>query len=397
MALIGTKRSKPELDFDLTTEQTLIQDAARRMVETKITPVIAAHDADTPLPKAVMHELIGACADIGMIGGRVPENLGGAGLRLLDLGLMYEQLPANLFFGVLAQEVTAARLSGDCTELQRERFLDDILSARRLACTGTTEPGAGSDPRGITTRAEPDGDVYRITGRKMWISNVSICDVMLLTCALGTDERGLARMVRFIVDRAETPFEAHEIPTLGVRQGHLGEAVFENLAVPAANQLGHEGDAARSLTLTWLGNRPFVGLCAVNMAQKALDMALAWAGERKQFGKAIAGHQLIQEQLADIAADVTTSRLLCYYALSRIDAGDRANQITAMAKRKAIAACEHAISAAMHVFGAMGIARETGLEQLYRDVRMLPIPDGTNQILTLIEGRELTGIPAYRS
>ena len=384
------------MDFDLTTEQKLIQDAARRMVETKITPVIESHDPDTPLPKSVMHELMGACAEIGMVGGRVPEELGGAGLSLLDLGLMYEQLPPSLFFGVLSQEVTAARLSADCSEYQRERFLSGILSAKYLACTGTTEPGAGSDPRGITTRAEADGDVYRITGRKMWISNVSICDVMILTCTLGADERGLARMVRFMVDRQETPFDACEIPTLGLRQAHLGEAVFENAAVPAVNQLGREGDAAKSLTLTWLGNRPFVGLCAVSMAQKALDMALEWAAERKQFGKAIAGHQLVQEQLADIAAAVTTSRLLCYYALSRIDAGDRANQITAMAKRKSVEACEQAVSAAMHVFGAMGIARETGLEQLYRDVRMLSIPDGTNQILTLIEGRELTGIPAYR-
>ena len=105
----------------------------------------------------------------------------------------------------------------------------------------------------------------------------------------------------------------------------------------------------------------------------------------------------MQQRLADISAAVTSSRLLCYYALSRIDAGERANGVTAMAKRKTLAACEEAISAAMGVHGSMGLSRELGLEQLYRDVRMLQVPDGTNEILALIEGRELTGTAAFRS
>lgn len=384
------------MDFDLTSEQRLIQDSAQRMVAQKIQPVLDAHDADRPLPKEAMRGILTACAEIGMIGGRVPEAMGGSGLAMLDLGLMYEQLPGNAFFGVLSQEVTAARISADCTPEQKSRFLDDILAARKIACTATTEPDAGSDPRAVATRIVAEADGFRLSGRKMWISNVSICDVVNVTGAAGRDAKGLANMVRLLVDRDESSFETREIETLGLCQGHLGEAVFDDTWVPATNALGQAGDAARSLTLTWMGNRAFIGLCATNMAQQALDQAIRYAKERHQFGKAIAGHQLIQEQIADIAAAVTTSRLLCYYALSRIDAGERANQVTAMAKRQSLAACEQAISAAMHVHGAMGISRELGLEQLYRDVRMLPIPDGTNQILTLIEGRELTGIAAYR-
>jgi len=157
---------------------------------------------------------------------------------------------------------------------------------------------------------------------------------------------------------------------------------------------GAIGDAPKVLTLTWLINRPVIGLMAVAMAQSALDAALKYAGDRTQFGRPLAQFQLIQELLADIAAAVTSSRLLCYYALCCIDNGDRANHVSAMAKRHAIAACQRAVSLAMEVHGAMGIATEVGLEQLYRDIRMLPIPDGTNQILTLIEGRELTGMQA---
>jgi alkylation response protein AidB-like acyl-CoA dehydrogenase len=132
------------------------------------------------------------------------------------------------------------------------------------------------------------------------------------------------------------------------------------------------------------------------MADAALSVALKYAGDRVQFGRPIGSTQLVQEMLADISTAVTTSRLLCYYALSCIDNGDRANQISAMAKRYAIANCQRAVSLAMEVHGAMGISRELGLERHYRDIRMLPIPDGTNQILTLIEGRELTGTQAYR-
>src|SRR5690606_20619090 len=121
-----------------------------------------------------------------------------------------------------------------------------------------------------------------------------------------------------------------------------------------------------------------------------------YAGEREMFGRKIGGFQLVQQLLADIAAAVTTSRLLCYYALNCVDNGTPSGQASSMAKRYAVDACIRAISMAMEVHGAMGISTELGLEELYRDARMLPIPDGTNQILTLIEGREITGLSAIR-
>ena len=241
-----------------------------------------------------------------------------------------------------------------------------------------------------------NGEHVVINGRKMWITNASICDVINITATLGKASDGANRMIRVVVDREESPFETSKTPCLGFAQGHLGEVLFDNCRVPKRNILGQEGDAARVLTLTWLANRPLFGLMAVNMAQRALDAAVKYAGDRSQFGRSIASYQLVQELLADISAAVTTSRLICYYALDAIDNGDRANGVSAQAKRYALATCQRAISMAMEVHGAMGISREVGLEQLYRDCRMLPIPDGTNQILALIEGRELTGISTFR-
>jgi alkylation response protein AidB-like acyl-CoA dehydrogenase len=139
-----------------------------------------------------------------------------------------------------------------------------------------------------------------------------------------------------------------------------------------------------------------MGLSAVHLAQRALDAAIGYAGVRKQFGRLIGGTQLVQERLADIATAVETSRLLCYKALADVDRGARSNGLSAMAKRYATNACLQAVSLAMGVHGAMGISREMGLEQLFRDARMLIVPDGTNEILALMIGRELTGIDAFR-
>ena len=384
------------MDFRLTGEQRLIQDSTRRMVERDIQPVLDAHDPDRPLPKEVMRQLLQVCAAQGLTSARVPEAAGGAGLPLLTYGLMFEQIPPVVAFAIVGQEATAARIALESTPEQRERLLPDIMAVRKIACTGSTEPDAGSDPRGIKTRARIDGDHVVVDGRKMWITNASICDTINITATLGQGDDGANRMVRIVVDRAESPFETSKTPCLGFCQGHLGEVLLADCRVPGRNMLGRVGDAARVLTLTWLANRPLFGLMASNMAQRALDAALKHAADRSQFGRAIGSYQLVQELLADIAAAVTTSRLVCYYALDAIDSGDRANGLSAMAKRHAIAACQRAISMAMEVHGAMGISRGLGLEQLWRDCRMLPIPDGTNQILTLIEGRELTGISAVR-
>jgi alkylation response protein AidB-like acyl-CoA dehydrogenase len=217
-----------------------------------------------------------------------------------------------------------------------------------------------------------------------------------VTAISGRDDRGRGIVARIMIEESESPYIRKHIKTLGLRQGHMGELFFDNCRVPKRNIVGEPGDASRVLTETWLVQRVLFGLLAVNMAQKAFDSALKYSGERVVFGRKIGGFQLVQQVLADISTAITTSRLLCYHALSCVDNKQRSNQITAMAKRYSISACQKAVSMAMEVHGAMGISVELGLEQLYRDIRMLPIPDATDQILTLIEGRELTGIPAFQ-
>ncbi len=384
------------MDFELTEHQRLVKESAGRMVEREIEPVLRAHDPDRALPKAAMLQLYSVFAREGLTAPRLPASAGGSGMRMLDYGMVFEQLPPAVAISLMGHEATAARIHFQSEREQRERFLPDLIAGRKICCTATTEPDAGSDPRAVRTTVTEAGDHLIINGTKMWITNGSICDLMIVTCSAGKDAKGNSILRRVVVEREASPYEARDIEAMGLRQGHLSEIHFDNCVVPRSNALGQSGDAARILTLTWNGNRPLVGLAAVHLAQKALDAAVRYAGVRKQFGGPIGGKQLIQERLADIATAVTASRLLCYYALSIIDTGGRANGPSAMAKRYATAACEQAVSLAMHIHGAMGIGRETGLERFYRDVRMLPIPDATNEILTLILGRELTGLDAFR-
>jgi len=384
------------VDFGLTDEQRMMVEAAQRMNERFVQPLLASHDKFKALPREAVLSVLQKAADLGLTAARIPEEGGGAGLKMLDYGLMVEQLPPSIMLMVQPHEATSTRIYFGGTAEHRERFLPDLLTGRKIAATGSTEPDHGSDPRGIKTTATPDGEGNVILqGRKQWISNAPVCDLIYVTCRIPNDAGGF-KMARVLVDKSETPFETRELQMHGLCQAPLGEVLFDNIKVPQRNLCPESADTARLLTITWMANRPAVGLMAVGLAQHALNMAREYAGVRKQFGKPIGTFQLIQNDLADIETLVVTARLTCYHALAAIDRGERANGLSAMAKRYAVNACEKAIAIAMRVHGAMGLSRELGLEQLARDVRTLTMPDGTPGILALIQGRELTGFDAFR-
>ena len=383
------------MEFERTEDQALLVDSARRMVETEIKPILDRNPQDRPLAKAEMLKIFAVFSREGLTAPRLPVEAGGSGMKMLDYGMVYEQLPPVVAISLLSHEVTITRIHAESTEEQRERFLPDAIAGRKICCTGSTEPDTGSDPRGIKTRVTERAGKLVVNGRKMWITNGSISDIAVVTC-VATDPSGKAQMRRIAIEREASPYQTREIPCVGLRQGHLAELLFDDVGVPDNNALGAAGDAARVLTITWNVNRPLMGLSAVHLAQRALDAAISYAGMRKQFGRLIGGTQLVQERLADIATAVETSRLLCYKALDDVDRGVRSNGLSAMAKRYATNACLQAISLAMGVHGAMGVSDEMGLEQLFRDARMLIVPDGTNEILALMIGRELTGIDAFR-
>jgi alkylation response protein AidB-like acyl-CoA dehydrogenase len=383
------------MDLSLSEDQRMMVEAARRLVEKHIQPILDRNDKDKGLPKAEVLALLEKAADLGLTSARIPEAEGGTGMAMLDYGLIAEQMPPSVAIILQPHEATTTRIHFGCTPEQKERFVPDRVAGRRIACTGSTEPDVGSDPRGIRTTLAQEGGSLLLNGRKQWISNSPVCDVMNVTCRMANAD-GSFRMMRVLVDRSESDFEVREVAMHGLRQAPLGEVAFNDCRVPRGNLCPDSGDTARLLTLTWLANRPLVGLMAVHLAQRALNLAREYAGIRKQFGRKIGGFQLIQHDLAEIETAVVTSRLTCYHALAALDRGERANGLSAMAKRYSVDACDRAIALAMRIHGAMGLSRELGLEQMARDVRSLTPPDGTPGILSLIQGRELTGIDAFR-
>ena len=384
------------MDFILSSEQALKRDASRRMVARAIAPELARHDANQPLAKAVVLTNFKAIAELGLTAARLPVDAGGSGLSMLDYGLMFEEIPPAIGLSLLSHEACIARLYAECNAEQRQRFLPPLIAGSALGCTGSTEPDAGSDPRGIRARVTQDGDTLVLNGRKMWITNVSMCDLIIVTCLDCRLGQSGKRVVKVVVERKHSAFEAREIDTIGLRQGLLGEAVFDNCRVPLHNLIENTAGGTDVLKATWQVNRPLIGLLAAHLAQRAYDIALDYARTRRQFDDVIGGHQLVQKNLSDIKTAITASRLLCYHALSLIDSGAPAAGTAAMAKRYAQNACREAVWQAMNILGAMGLSTEARMEQLYRDIRMLAVPDGTNEILALIHGRELMGIDAFR-
>lgn len=384
------------MDFELTSEQSAMQQAVRRMVARDLLPITERHDDRALLPKSAYLEILAILARQRLTAPRLPAEAGGAGISMLDYGMVFEQIPPRIGMNLMSHEGCVTRLFLECSEEQKARLLPDLIAGRAVGCTGSTEPDTGSDPRAIKTRLVREGGALRLYGRKMWITHASVCDVMIVTCLDGRSGEAGRNVVKVIVERSRTPFEAREIDMIGLDQGYLGEAVFDGCVVPEENVIVSESGGTSVLKQTWNVNRPLVGLQAVHLAQAAFDIALEYAKVRNAFGKPIAGHQLIQKNFSDMATSIEASRLLCYKALDLVDRGAPAEGTSAMAKRFAQNACERVVWEAMNVLGALGLAREAKLERMYRDIRMLSIPDGTNELLALMHGRELTGIAAFR-
>jgi acyl-CoA dehydrogenase len=383
------------MDFEWGETERMLIDAVRRAAERAIEPVLAAHPTDRPLPKSAMLDVYKVLADLGVLGARIPESEGGTGLTHVRLGIFFEMLPPAVTMSMLGHEANVKRIHMLGTAGQKARFLPDLIAGRRIAGMAASEPNVGSDPRGIEATARLDGNHYVLNGTKLWTSNGSILDVAIIVATLGRDREGRNLITSFLVDRDESLFESHEVAMTGLEQGHLAELVLRDCRVPKTNILGEPGKAHAALTFAWLGNRANVGLVAVHLARRALDASVAYAKERRQFGKPIGSFQLVQEMLAEMATLTDSSRLLCYRALALLDRGRWCHLESSMAKAHATEAALRVTHLAIQLHGSYGLTKELPLERWARDARMLTMPDGTTQIHQLIIGRELLGVRAF--
>jgi alkylation response protein AidB-like acyl-CoA dehydrogenase len=280
------------------------------------------------------------------------------------------------------------------TEEQKREWLPRLTAGEALGCFGLTEPGTGSDAGSLTTRAVREGDEYVINGSKMFITNGTWADVVLLF-ARSTHAPGHKGVTAFLVPTDTPGLTRRTIHgKLGLRGQATAELVLEDVRVPASAMLGPEGKGFSVAMSALAKGRMSVAAGCVGIAQAALDAAVGYAAEREQFGKSIASYQLVQELISDISVDVDAARLLTWRVADLIDRGEDFATAASKAKLFASEAAVRCANNALQVFGGYGYIDEYPVGKLLRDARVMTLYEGTSQIQKLIIGRALTGVSA---
>ena len=382
------------MDLELDDEQQMVRDAARRFAEKEIAPHVREWDRAESMDRSIVAGL----ADMGWLGATLPEEYGGMGLDTISYCLIIEELGRadSSVRGVVSVNVglVGKTLLKWGTEEQKAEWLPGVCSGERLGCYGLTEPGSGSDAGSLRTRAVRDGDDWILNGTKMFITNGTWAGVALIFARTG--EEGPKGISCFIVPTDSPGFSsAHVDGKLGLRAQDTAELVLEDVRVPDANRIGEEGKGF-SVAMSALDNgRISLAAGCVGIAQGALDVSVRYAQERKQFGKPIAGFQLIQELLADMAVETHAARLMTWRAAAKSDSGVKHTIESSMAKYYASEVAVRAANAAVQVHGGYGYIDEYAVGKYLRDARVTTLYEGTSQIQKLIIGRSLTGENAF--
>ncbi|MFE6837674.1 acyl-CoA dehydrogenase family protein [Streptomyces sp. NPDC057705] len=383
------------MNLELSEEQSAVRRLAREFTEREVVPYAAAWDRAESVDRAIVKKL-GA---LGFLGLTVPEEYGGSGGDHLAYVLVTEELGrgdsavrgiVSVSLGLVAKTIAAWG-----NEEQKRAWLPRLCSGDALGCFGLTEPGTGSDAGSLTTRAVRAGDAYVLDGSKMFITNGTWADVVLLFARTG-DEPGHRGVSAFLVPTDTPGLTRREIHgKLGLRGQATAELSLDGVRVPASAMLGPEGKGFSVAMSALAKGRMSVAAGCVGIAQAALDAAVSYAAQREQFGKPIAHHQLVQELIADISVDVDAARLLTWRVADLIDRGQPFATESSTAKLFASEAAVRAASNALQVHGGYGYIDEYPAGKLLRDARVMTLYEGTSQIQKLLIGRARTGVSAF--
>lgn len=383
------------MNLELSDEQSAVRDLARAFTEREVVPYAADWDRAESVDRAIVKKL----GSVGFLGLTVPEEYGGSGGDHLSYVLVTEELGrgdsavrgiVSVSLGLVAKTIAAWG-----SEEQKHAWLPRLCSGEALGCFGLTEPGTGSDAAALTTRARREGDAYVISGSKMFITNGTWADVVLLF-ARTNEEPGHRGISAFLVPTDTPGLTRREIHgKLGLRGQATAELALDGVRVPASAMLGPEGKGFSVAMSALAKGRMSVAAGCVGIAQAALDAAVSYAAQREQFGKPIAHHQLVQELIADISVDVDAARLLTWRVADLIDRGQPFATESSTAKLFASEAAVRAASNALQVHGGYGYIDEYPAGKLLRDARVMTLYEGTSQIQKLLIGRARTGVSAF--
>ncbi|MGH3625158.1 MAG: acyl-CoA dehydrogenase family protein [Sciscionella sp.] len=382
------------MDLQLSDEHRQLRRVAREFTEDKIVPYAVEWDRDEEIDTS----LVPALGEIGFLGLGIEESYGGSGGDMLAYCLVLEELARgdSAVRGIVSVSLglVGKTIAKYGTEEQKQQWLPGLCAGQQIGCFGLTEPGTGSDAGSLTTTARRDGEDWVITGGKIFITNGTWADLALVFARTG--EQGPKGITAFLVPTDSDGFTATEIRgKLGMRGQATAELALDGVRVPDSARLGEQGKGFRIAMGALDRGRISVAAGCVGAAQGALDASLRYAKEREQFGKPIAGFQLVQELLADMAVDTETARLLTWKAADLAERGEPFTTEASMAKLHASEASIRVTNNAVQVFGGYGYIDEFPAGKYLRDTRVTTLYEGTSQIQKLIIGRALTGINAF--
>jgi alkylation response protein AidB-like acyl-CoA dehydrogenase len=379
------------VDFELGAEQKEVQALARDFARQEIEPYASEWDREHRFPRDVFQKL----ADLGLMGACIPEEYGGAGTDFLSYILVLEELSrADAGVGVTVAVHTSAAtlpLLAFGTEEQRSRFVPPLARGEYLGAFALTEPGSGSDAGSLRTRAEPEGDGWRVTGTKQWITNGSFAGTFLVFARTDQETQGPRGVSAFILDADHVRVTRDE-EKLGLNSSVTNDIAIDGAFVGRDRLLHEENRGFRVAMQTLDSGRIGIAAQALGIAQAAYDVAREYAKERHTFGKPIAQHQAIQLKLADMSTEIEAARLLVYRAAWLKDRGEAVTEAGAKAKLFASEVARRQTGEAIQILGGYGYTKEFPVERYYRDAKITEIYEGTNEIQRLVIARSILGL-----
>jgi len=376
------------IGFDLTPEQKVLQEKARKFAEREIVPVAEKYDRDGTFPLDVTRKAY----DEGLLTLVIPKKYGGEGVGILDSCIMYEELAAacmGIYLGIFVSTLALYPIVKFGTEEQKERFLRPFCEKFSLASYCLSELAVGSDPSSMRTTAALVGDHYLLNGTKMWITNGGYANLYLVFANTDVTKKHKGIVSLIVPSRLEGVSHGEPIDKMGQRASNTTAVIFKSVRVPRENLLAGEGEGFKKAMAALDITRPMIAIGAVGIARSALEFSLEYARKRVQFGVPIVRHQAVQFMLADMAQAIEAARLLVWKAAWLADQGIRNTKEAAIAKAFAADMAMRVTTDAVQIYGGMGYTKWHAVEKLMRDAKVIQIYEGTAQIQRIVIARQL--------
>jgi len=377
------------MDFSLNDHQKLIRDTVRQFMDNEVRPSVRQRDREGRYPSAEVKKL----AELGCCGMLVPEEWSGPGLDTVSYVLMLEEVARVDAAMATSLSVTNSAVQAPLlafgNDAQKKKYLRRMASGEILGSFCLTEPQAGSDAAGIQARATSDGSSYKLNGTKTWVSNGSVAGIFLIFAKTDPNAGGKG-MTAFLVEPSFKGFRVgrHE-EKMGQHSSPSVEIILNDCEVPTENRLGEEGQGLKIALGALDGGRIGIAAQAVGLAQGALDESIKYAKQRRAFGKTISEFQAIQWMIADMQTEIEAARALVHYAAWVKDSGGRMGAAASKAKLYASEMVNRVVAKAVQIHGSVGYSRETDVERMYRDARVITIYEGTSEVQRMIIARDL--------